>query len=70
MKKFFNTVLNTLIRDLPYGLRVGIAAAFLFVAVFSLYKSLRKKNDIHPIAWGWMILFVLSLFMTIVYLAL
>lgn len=70
MKKFFNTVLNVLIRDLPYGVRIGIAVALFFVALFSLYKTLRKKNDSHPIAIGWIILFVVTISLSIVYLAL
>lgn len=70
MKNFFNTILNVLIRDLPYGVRIGIAVAFFFVAIFSLYKTLRRKNDTNPIAVGWLILFVLGISLAIVYLAL
>ena len=70
MRDFFNSVLNKCIRDLPLGVRVGIAAALFFVALFALYKTIRKKNDSHPIAVGWLILFIVSLLLSVVYIAL
>ena len=70
MKKFFNSVLNVLIRDLPFAVRIGISVVLFFVALFALYKTLRKKNDTHPIAIGWLILFVVCIFLSIVYITL
>lgn len=68
MRDFFNSVLNTLVRDLPRWLQITIAFVFFAVALFSLYKTLRRKNDTHPIAVGWLILFIVSMFMSIVYI--
>ena len=70
MKNLLNTILNTLVRNLDYKVRIIISVVFFVLAVFSLLWSIRKKNDKHPIAWGWMILCVLSLFLSFIYVAL
>lgn len=65
-----NSILNTLIRNVDYKVRIIISVAFFMVSVFSLMWSVRKKNDKNPIAWGWMILCVLSLCLSFLYIAL
>ena len=70
MKQFFNTVLNTLIRDLSYPVRASIGSVLFILGVVSLVLSLRKKNDSHPIAWGWLVLCIISVALAIVYFAL
>ncbi len=70
MSNFFNTIINTLIRNLSYGVRVTISAGLFVVALISLKLSIKKKNDTHPIAWGWMILCLISAFLSVIYLVL
>lgn len=70
MGKFFNNIINTLVRDLDYNVRVLIGLAFIIVATIALYKSIRKKNDLHPIAIGWMVLFLVCTFLGIIYICL
>ena len=70
MLSIFNTIINTLVRDISYPVRCIIAAVFFLLAVLTLIWSIRKKNDKYPIAWGWMILSVISLALTVVYIAL
>ena len=70
MLAFFNTVLDTLIRNLAYPIRATISFVLLGLAAFCLIKSIRKKNDTNPIAWGWFILCFLSMLLAVLYLAL
>ena len=70
MRKFLNNILNKLVRDISYGWRVVIASAFLFLAIFALYKTIRRKNDSHPLAIGWLILFLVCTFISVIYFAL
>lgn len=70
MGSFFSSIINKCIRNLDYGVRVGIGIALFTAAIFLFKMSIRRKNDSHPIAWGWLILSVLSLFLGIVYLTL
>lgn len=70
MVAFFNTVLDTLIRNVAYPIRAIICLAFLGLAAFCLIKSIRKKNDVHPIAWGWFILCFFSMLLAVLYIAL
>ena len=70
MKSFFNAVINTLIRNVSYPVRLAIAFGLMFLAILSLIWSIRRKNDAHPIAWGWMILFVISASLSVIYIVL
>jgi len=70
MKQFFNTVLNTLIREVSYPVRAVIGSLLFILGVVSLVLSLRKKNDAHPVAWGWLVLCIISVALAIVYFAL
>lgn len=63
----FNTIINTLVRNVDYAWRVVIALAFLFLAFFSLVKSIRRKNDSNPLAYGWFVLCLLSMALSMVY---
>ena len=67
MKQFFITVFNTLVRDLSPALKATLAVVFYLLAVMALYLSIRKKNDKHPIAWGWMVLCIVSVAIAVVY---
>lgn len=70
MLAFINTILNTLIRNVNYTIRVMIAFGLFFFSVLCLLWSIRKKNDKYPIAWGWFILCVISMFLSSIYLTL
>lgn len=63
----FNTIFNTLVRDVDPTVKIILCCAFLFLAVLSFMWSIRKKNDKYPIAWGWMVLSILSACLAIVY---
>lgn len=70
MAGFFNTIINTLVRNVDYNIRIIICFAFFFLATMSLIWSIRKKNDAHPIAWGCFIVCLLSMALAVVYVAL
>jgi hypothetical protein len=70
MVNIFNTIINTLIRDVSYTARLIIAFALFFLAVLSLIWSIRRKNDVHPIAWGWMLLCIICVVLAILYITL
>ncbi len=67
MANIFNSIINTMIRNLDMKVRIIIGFCLFIFAIFSLKKSIRKKNDKAPIAWGWMIFFVLSTILSILY---
>ena len=68
MVDFFNTIFNTLVRDLNPTVKIILVAVFFMLAVMSLYFSIRKKNDSNPIAWGWVILSIVFAAIAIVYI--
>lgn len=70
MLSIFNTILNTLIRNVPYGLRIVISLLLFLLAILSIIWAIKPKDDKHPIAWGWLVLCFISMGMSIVYIAL
>lgn len=70
MLLFFNTIIDTLIRNVHFSVRAIISLAFFALAAYSIMKSIKKKDDKHPIAWGWFILCFISMFLGVVYVAL
>ena len=69
MLAIFNTILDTLVRNVHYSIRCLISLAFFALCTFALMKSIRKKDDKHPIAWGWFILCFISMFLAVIYVA-
>ena len=69
MLTIFNTIFDVLIRNVHYSVRVIISLAFFALAAFCLMKSIRKKNDVHPIAWGWFILCFICMLLAVLYVA-
>ena len=67
MKEFFVSVLNACVRNLQWGWRITICVACFCAALLFLKLSFRKKDDKHPLALGWFLLCLLSLFIAIVY---
>ena len=68
MREFFNKIFNTLVRDVDPALKITLSAGFFILAIFCVLWSFRKKNDAHPIAWGWIVLCIISLALAVVYL--
>lgn len=65
---FLISLIDACVRSLSYGMRAFVAAILFCVAVLSFKLCFRKKNDKHPIAWGYYVLCLLSVFVAIVYL--
>lgn len=69
MLAILNTILDTLVRNIDYSIRIIISLAFFVFATWSLSKSIRKKNDKEPIAWGWFIGCCLTMAVSVLYVA-
>lgn len=69
MLAVLNTILNALVRNLHYSIRIIIALAFIALATYALIKSIRKKDDKNPLAYGWFTLCILSMILSVVYFA-
>ena len=67
MKEFFISLFNTLVRDVSPTVRIIVSVAFFILAILCIYWSFRKKNDDHPIAWGWIVLCIISLAISVTY---
>lgn len=68
MKQFFISVFNTLVRNLDWPFKVLIATCLFLLAFFSVKQSIRRKNDKAPLAWGWIVLSVISGLLAVVYI--
>ena len=67
MKEFFISLFNTLVRDISPTVRIIVSSAFFILAILCVYWSIRRKNDAHPIAWGWIVLCIISLAISVTY---
>jgi|LGVF01.2.fsa_nt_gb hypothetical protein len=63
----FNSIINTLIRDLPMATRASIGLTLFTVGLICFTYMFRKKNDLHPIKYGWATLFILCVGMAVLY---
>ena len=70
MEMFFNNILNFLIRNLPYYVRVIISVVSYMGALGFLYLSIRVKNDEKPLSIGWFVMVFVALFIGTIYLIL
>lgn len=70
MEKVFNNILNFLIRDLPFPVRIIISVVLFISALVCLYLSIRVKNDAKPLSIGWFILMFVALFIGTIYIVL
>lgn len=68
MVAFFNSVLNFLIRDLSYGVRITISIILFLCAVFCFMHAVRVKNEKAPLSVGWLTVCLLSLFISALYM--
>lgn len=66
---FINNIVNTLIRNLDDATRTFISAIFIVVAVLSLYYALKNQPKEKPgLKFGWVVLCVLSIIISVLYL--
>lgn len=70
LQSFFNNMINFLIRDLDWSLRITISILLFLSGLFFLIWSIKKKNDLKPFAWGWLVLFFIALSLSVVYVTL
>ena len=65
----FNTIINTLFRDIPDYLRYILILVFLALAFFALAKTLNLKKDAEksPIRYGFLVLFILFFTLCMLY---
>lgn len=66
----FNNIVNTLIRDLAFPVRAGIAFGLFTVSLLCFMYSFRTKNDLRPLKIGWFIMFIICLTMSVLYVTL
>ena len=69
MLSIFNTVLDTLVRNVHYSVRIIICLAFFGLAAYFLMRSIRPKNHKQPIAWGWFTLCLFCMALSVLYVA-
>ena len=67
IQKFFNDMINTLIRDLPMKVRITISVVLFMLAFGTLILSIRKKNDKAPLSVGWFILTIVLVALSVLY---
>ncbi len=67
---FFNTIINTLFRDVPPALKAVLILVFLMLAFFSLAKTLKanSKPEEIPINVGWLLLTILFFVLMMLYI--
>ncbi len=65
----FNSIINTLFRDIPDYLRYILILVFLALAFFALAKTLNLKKDAEksPIRYGFLVLFILFFTLCMLY---
>ena len=68
MKEFFVSLFNNLVRDVSPTVRIIVVVVAFLLAILSVYWCIRKKNDSHPIAWGWVVLCIVSLAVAVTYI--
>lgn len=62
MDRFFDDIVN-FIRNMNSGIKITVYIVMFLLAGVFLYLSIRRKNDKHPLAWGWLVLCVLCIAM-------
>lgn len=76
---FFNNIVNQLIKNLPMSARIIISLLFLSLAFYSFYRFIKsygeatkeiKSADFKKLKWGWVFLTVISITISILYIAL
>lgn len=72
---FFNQITNALIRNLDMKLRIVISIIFICLAIYSVFrlvKSISKELDTKKsiIKFGWLILALLSMTISVLYIVL
>ncbi len=68
---FINNIVNTLIRNLDMKVRIPISAAFICVAILSLYFAIKNQPKDKPgLKAGWMILMIISMILSVLYIIL
>ena len=68
MREFFVSAFNTLVRNVDRPIKIIISIVAFLLSFWFLSKSLRKKNDKMPLAWGWFVLCLLCAFIGVVYI--
>lgn len=68
---FWNSMINTLFRDIPDFLRYILIVVFLVLAFLSLTKVIRtdKNADKSPLRYGYIILFALFFALMMLYIS-
>ena len=67
IQKFFNDIINTLIRGLDTPIRTIISMVLLFLAFGAFMLSIRKKNDKAPLSIGWFLLTIILAALSVLY---
>ena len=72
---FFNQITNALIRNLDMKLRIVISIIFICLAIYSVFrlvKSISKELDTKKsiIKFGWLVLALLSMTISVLYIVL
>lgn len=65
---FFANVVNTIFRDVPSYVRWPLMFAFVILSVWCLAKSIKKKDDKHPINFSYLILAIVFMALAFAYI--
>lgn len=70
MLDFFNTVINTLFRDIPDYVRYILIIVFLGLSFFFLAKTmnLKKSAEKTPVNYGFLVLFIIFFMLCMLYI--
>lgn len=68
---FINDIINRLIRNLDWPVRVTISCVLITVAVLSFYYSIKNQPKDKPgFKIGWFLLFIISTLASVLYITL
>lgn len=68
---FINNLINTLIKNLSWGVRITVSSVCFVVAIFSLYFAIKNQPKDKPgLRPGWTILAIISMILAVLYVVL
>lgn len=66
----FASIINTLIKNIDWPIRVTISLCFMGAAVLCLLFTLRLHDESHPVNYGFLFLTFFCVFVSIAYVTL
>lgn len=71
LSTFINNIINQLIRNLSMEVRITISVIFIFIAIMSLkYLMKSYSKDVSKLKYGWLVLALVSMLISVLYIVL